>query len=237
MPTGRIRTRGRSPSVRSIVRDLVFVRPDLVFVRDAVRVSKPSYGVTWAVHGAVTPVIDPEGASFRIENGASRADVDVLDPPGAHAVLKAEPSSAGEGAWFNNEPSQTHATRVEVSSPKGAASRSFLAVITVGSVAVPKRTPAKLHEEPGVAGAIVASSHGTPMVVAFVAEDHARGAVRVDGQLSRSDLVVGLVPDATYAIITDRAGDRCSATLRAGTGRSATHAGTLTYTLERCVLR
>jgi hypothetical protein len=230
---------GRPVTVQAVVRDLVFARPGLLVIRDRVRVAKPTYGVAWALHGSAPLAIDATGSAFRIASGSSRADVVVLDPPNARAVMKAEPSPTGEGPWFNNEPADRRATRVEVSSPKGDTSRSFLVSIQVGALTVPASAVTMVHGD-GVVGALFAEDRRARLV-AFASEDAAEKSFSFEGPNLRADLLVGLKPGAGYSLRAERSRSECRIHVAlAGSeesARRATSGGTLAYSVEECVIR
>jgi hypothetical protein len=227
---------GRHPTVERAVRDLVYVRPALIALYDRVRVTRERFGVLWTAHGARPPLLGPSG--FNVENNASRADVTFLVPAHARVTTQREPTSGGNGPWFNNEPSDRGSIRVTVASPVGTRTRTFLTFIYVGARSQTPPRVVRLTKAAGVDGGVVRErSSRRETVVAFVRDD-AKGRARLEVPRASVNVVANLTPGASYAVTAVDRGERCVVTIApapdARSGRLATASGTLAYAFDRC---
>jgi hypothetical protein len=224
-------------SVLRAERELLFSRAPVdgvgesarVIVYDRVTVAKPTYGVTFLLHGGSAPEVQSNAA--RVAAGKSAAYVTTL-LPGAAPQLVHEPTALGDGPYYVNDPAEgTSAVRIEVRSPRGEKDRGFLhALVVTATTARPPAPPARIEGE-GVEGVAIddeaylfvrdAAQPGTPPL----AYQAPLGAVR--------HVVMSLRPEGRYAVDLQRDGDRCRVTLRPfpsppAVARAASTAGVLT---------
>ncbi|MBX3231190.1 MAG: heparinase II/III family protein [Labilithrix sp.] len=100
----------------SFVRELLFVRPNLVFVFDHVVATRPDYAKTWLLHTVDEPEIAPDGSWFEVKEGDGRLFGVALLPadrrlrkvggPGDEFVVDGVKLSAGPHSELN--PSALH---------------------------------------------------------------------------------------------------------------------------------
>lgn len=180
-------------SVERLVRTLVYVRPSLVVVDDAIDLERPDYGVVWAAHTTVPPTISGSLASAVV--GSSRVDVRTLLPPGAEATAPREPTPSGEGSHRADHP-WGPMWRLEVPSPRGSTSRRFLHFVTVDRKdAAP--APSRVVEGDGLHGG-VGKADGQTIAVLFAASEKG-GTVDLGSTVDRW-VVAGLAPGRRYRV-------------------------------------
>jgi hypothetical protein len=186
-------------SVERLTRTFVFVRPSLLVIDDQIALSSPDFGVTWAAHLTQNPQLAPGVARATI--GASRVDVQTLDPPQAARAALREPTPSGEGSHRLNQP-WGPMWRLEVTSPRGERERSFLHVITA-SPAASELAPARRLRGDGLRGAL-ARADGKSAAVLFVAPSHrnAESKVALGGAVDTL-VVAGLQPGQRYSVSVD----------------------------------
>jgi hypothetical protein len=183
-------------SVERLTRNFVFVRPSLLIIDDHVLLSSPDFGVTWAAHVTQSPKLDGDAASVVI--GASRVDVQTIDPPDAVHLALREPTPSGEGSHRLNQP-WGPMWRIEVTSPKGARERSFLHVITASSATATPATNQRLQGE-GLRGAVTRLEGHTTAVL--FANPKGEGRVALGGSIETL-VVAGLEPGKRYDLLLD----------------------------------
>jgi hypothetical protein len=230
-------------SVRRAERELFFSRAPVagspesarVIVFDRISVSRPSYRVTFMLHGGAAPRVDGPGL-LRIEVGKSIAFVQTLAPVDAVPVLVREPTNLGEGVFYVNDPPDgVTSVRAEVRSPPGSAERRFLHAIVVG--ASNTRPPTMLRVEGDkVAGVAIGDeayifAQGAPQTRAAPLDYRApMSATR--------HLVASLAQAARYVVEVEREGDACHVSLEPGEGKTASVAGVLEVDLGTgCTVR
>jgi hypothetical protein len=126
-------------SVARAEREVLFSRAPLggapgsarLAVYDRITLTKPTYGVTFLLHGGANP--EPREGSVRFVVGKSAAVAATLLPAGVAPVLVKEPTDLGDGPYYANEPPEGGSSvRVEVRSPAGSVERRFLHAIVAG---------------------------------------------------------------------------------------------------------
>jgi hypothetical protein len=226
---------GKQPTVEQAQRDLVFVRPGVVVVRDRVRVTSERFRVSWALHGGATPVT--EGPSrLRIEQGSSRADVALLAPEGARFEMRREPTPSCDGPWCNNDPEQKGSVRVEAAAPPGTRDRTFLSVVAAGARTAPAVRIEALRGE-SVEGALVTDATQTT-IVAFARDDAAQ-RLSWTSPMGARHVVAGLSPNGRYVLRNEARAGGCTVSLVSSAGDSspsvlASAAGTVAFVVDRC---
>jgi hypothetical protein len=233
---------------RSVVRaerEIVFSRAPVsrvassarVVVYDRVAVTKPSYGVTFLLHGGSTPTVHSDGVHLVV--GKSAAFVTTLAPAAVPPALVHEPTELGDGPYFANAPPEgTKSLRVEVRSPPGGLDRRFLHAIVVTEAGAHPPVLARVEGEEvdGVAIEDEAYVFGRTGVQVHAS----RLAYRVPSAAVRH-VVASLAPDARYLVSVDRDGASCRVSFepsQAGTGRVASSAGVLSLQIgPGCILR
>jgi hypothetical protein len=230
-------------SVRRAERELLFSRAPLagspgsarVVVYDRVSVNRPSYRVTFLLHGGTVPRVEAPGL-LRIQVGKSVALAQTLMPVGATPVLVREPTNLGEGPFYDNDPPEgVTSVRAEVRSPVGNVERRFLHAIVVGSSDMHPPSPVRI-EGGGVAGVAI----GDEAYVFLQAAPQTRAApldYRAPMSVSRH-LVASLAGGARYTVEVEREGDACHVSLQPGSGKTASGAGVLEVDLgTSCTIR
>ncbi|HEX8793407.1 MAG TPA: hypothetical protein VF765_20835 [Polyangiaceae bacterium] len=230
-------------SVRRAERELVFSRAPIagapesarVVVYDRITVNRPTYRVTFLLHGGALPHVDGPGL-LRVDVGSSVAFAQTLAPSDAVPALVREPTNLGDGAFYDNDPPDgVTSVRAEVRSPVGNAERRFLHAIVVGPS---KMRPPVLERIEGqeVAGAVIGDE-----AYVFVRSAPQTRAASLDYRAPTSatrHLVASLAPNARYAVEVERDGDACHVSLEPGEGKTASRAGVLEVDLAAgCALR
>jgi hypothetical protein len=207
-----------------------------VVVYDRIGVNRPSYRVTFLLHGAAVPRVEGPGL-LRIEVGKSVAFAQTLTPAGATPVLVREPTNLGDGAFYVNDPPDgVTSVRAEVRSPVGSVERRFLHAIVVGPSQM--RPPALLRiEGEKVAGVAIGDE-----AYVFVQGAPQTRAAPLDYRAPMSvtrHLVASLAPGARYSVEVEREGDACRISLEPGNGSiTASGAGVLEVDLGTgCTIR
>ena len=205
-------------AVERATRTLLFIRPALLVVEDRVTLDAKTDGVTWATHLRANPERAGTRTSARI--GASRVDVDTLEPERASIVVLKEPTPSGEGPHRANRVFGS-TWRLEVRSPKTSAERRFLHWISAGARDSAAPPVLRLRGEglSGARGVIDAA----PIAVLFA---------RPGGKLSLGDtgplsiVIAGLEPAAGYTVETRRT-PSCEVEVKRGGALRANAAGVL----------
>ncbi len=178
-------------------RTLVYLRPNVLVVRDRVALKNAGDGVRFILHTAGRAHL--EGRRATAEVGTSRVSVDSLLPNDAKRTVVAEPTPTApskDELWTKNRV-WTDSYRLEVDSPRGAEQREFLHVAFASARG---RSPAKARyvSGSGLDGALVES--GGRSVAVLFADSAGGGNIEVPG--ASRILVVGLTPNRTYRIRT-----------------------------------
>jgi len=232
-------------SVARAEREVVFSRTPVdgvaasarVVVYDRITVTKPSYGVTFLLHGGSLPELRANAVRFTAGNSEARATT--LVPSGASPALVREPTELGDGPYYANVPPEgTTSVRVEVRSPSGGPERRFLHTIIVTEKGAPSPAVGRLEGE-DVDGAAI-EDEAYVFVRSREQARPARLAYRAPPAALRH-VVVSLPPGARYAVGVDRDGAFCRLSLDpnpASAGRTASRAGVLSFELgPGCALR
>jgi hypothetical protein len=192
-------------------------------VYDRVTLTKPTYGVTFLLHGGSPPA--GAGDTLRIAAGKSAAVVTTLLPAGATPALVNEPTDLGDGPFYANEPPEdTKSVRVEIRSPLGATERRFLHAIVGGPAEGRAPAPARIEGD-GADGVALQDE-------AYVfdrAGDQAKPApltYRAPAAAMRH-VVVSLAPGARYDVSAAPEGGDCHVSIAPGHARAASGAGVL----------
>jgi hypothetical protein len=119
-------------AVERALRTLVFVRPRALVIDDRLTLTDGNSRASWAAHTTVAPDVQGSRASARV--GASRVDLVTLEPAGAVATARKEPTPTGDGPYRANVP-WGPMWRLEVASPAGAPARRFLHVVAAAAAA------------------------------------------------------------------------------------------------------
>jgi hypothetical protein len=217
-------------SVERLTRSLVFVRPSLLVIDDQITLSSPDFGVTWAAHLTQNPELGADTARATV--GASRVDVQTLDPPHAARAALREPTPSGEGSHRLNQP-WGPMWRLEVNSPRGERERSFLHVITA-SAAASAPAPARRLRGDGLRGAVGGVEGKTAAVLFTAASENSDRKVALGGAVD-TVVLAGLQPGRRYSVSVDAG----SCTLRLGAARgpadpAATSGGFVRIDAVRC---
>ncbi len=219
-------------SVRRAERELLFSRAPVsgaaesarVVVYDRISVNRPTYRVTFMLHGGALPRADGPGV-LRIEVGNSVAFVQTLAPADATPALVREPTNLGDGAFYDNDPPDgVTSVRAEVRSPVGNVERRFLHAIVVG----PSRMrPPAVDRVDGkeVAGAVIGDE--AYVFVRSAPQTRAESLEYRAPVSATRHLVASLAPNARYAVDAERDGDSCHVSLEPGAGKTSSRAGVL----------
>lgn len=208
-----------------------------VVVYDRITVAKPSYSVTFLLHGGSAPEL--QGSSVHFSAGKSAAFVTTLLPVTATPVFVREPTELGDGPYYANEPPEgSLSVRVEVRSPLGDLERRFLHAF-VATQAATTPPPAIRIDGRDVDGAAIEdeayvfSRAGVQARAAPIAYRAPAAALR--------HVVASLPPGARYTVTVERDGTLCSVSLEpaaASAARVASSAGLLTFELApSCAIR
>jgi hypothetical protein len=203
-------------------------------VYDRVTLTKPTYLVTFLLHGGSPPA--KTGSVVRIVSGKSAATVTTLLPAGAAPVLVPEPTNLGDGPYYANlPPEDTKSIRVEIRSPVGTTERRFLHALVVGP-AEAEAPPVGRIEGDAVDGVAIEDE-------AYVF-DRAGDEVRAVPLVYRAPaaairhIIASLPPGASYDVRAEPDGPDCRVWIAPGHTRQASPAGVLAVDLQAgCVLR
>ncbi len=224
---------GKARSVTRAERAMIFSRGPAsqnrspgaarVAIYDRVTVKRASYGVTWAAHPGTQP--KGQGASYRVDAGASTATLTAVLPKATSFKLVKEPSIKTDDIFKKDDPAKGMlGLRLENVSPKGATERRFLHVISVGASNDPQPA-AEPIEGKGVDGARLDNE------VYLFAKD---GPQQKEAPLSYEapepttlHVLTGLVPRGKYAVAASKSGASCKVSVTAGGDVTASSAGTL----------
>ena len=198
-----------------------------VVVYDRVTVRKASYQVTWAGHPGTQP--KGSGASYRVDAGASSAQITAILPKDTKFKLVKEPSIKTDDIFKKDDPAKGMlGLRLENVSPKGATERRFLHVFSVGG-----QSDAALVAE-GITGTGVDGARLDNEVYVFTKD----GAQTKEAALSYEapeattfHVVSGLVPRGKYGVSASKGGAGCKVSIAAGGASAASSAGTLAITV------
>ncbi|HEX4339245.1 MAG TPA: heparinase II/III family protein [Polyangiaceae bacterium] len=193
-------------SVKRAVRTLVYVRPSLLVMDDRVSLERAEYAVAWAAHLTAAPTVNHGGASAVI--GASRVDIQTLEPEGAQAEALREPTPSGEGPHRADHP-WGPMWRLEVRGAGGGEERGFLEVITADK-AEAVAPAARAVSGKGLRGALV-RGEGRATAVLFADKDS--GEVSL-GAPTATVVIAGLEPGHRYRVVAD--GAACTVKLEPG---------------------
>lgn len=230
-------------SVQRAERELLFSRTPVagapesarVVVYDRITVNRPSYRVTFLLHGGSVPRVDGPGL-LRIEVGKSVAFAQTLTPVDSAPVLLREPTNLGEGAFYDNDPpDNVTSVRAEVRSPLGNVERRFLHAVVVGPSTM--RAPALVRiEGQNVAGVSIGDeAYVFPQAAP---QAHAAALDYRAPMAATRHLVASLARGGRYSVEVERDGDACHVSLEPGEGRTASDAGVLELVLGTgCTLR
>jgi len=219
-------------SVRRAEREILFSRAPIagspesarVVVYDRISVNRPSYRVTFLLHGGAVPRLDGPGL-VRIEVGKSVAFAQTLAPVDATPVLVREPTTLGEGAFYVNDPPDgVTSVRVEVRSPVGNVERRFLHAIVVGPSQM--RQPSLARVDGANVAGVAIGDEAYVFVQAAIQTRAAQLDYRAPMSATRH-IVASLAEGARYSVEAEREGDACHVSLEPGAGRSASDAGVL----------
>ena len=202
-------------SVEKAIRTLVYVRPSLLVIEDRVTLEEPTYAVAWAAHFTSQPTV--EGARASAVIGASRVDVQALEPEGAHAEALREPTLSGDGPHRADHP-WGPMWRLEVRGTGGTEERRFLNVITADR-AEGTRPDARAVNGKGLRGAVVRLG-GQSIAVLFAGPDG--GGEAPLGAPASSVVIAGLEPGKHYKVSAEAPG--CTVKI-ASTGEGGVTAG------------
>lgn len=230
-------------SVRRAEREFLFSRAPVagapesarVVVYDRMTLSRPSYKVTFMLHGGAVPRVDGPGL-LRIEVGSSVAFVRTLTPLDVAPALVREPTNLGDGAFYDNDPPDgVTSVRAEVRSPVGNVERRFLHAIVVGPSAMVPPSVSRIEGKDVTGVAIGDEAYVFPQ-----AAPQTRAAsmdYRAPMSATRH-LVASLAPNAAYAVEIERDGDACHVSVEPGAGKTASRAGVLELDLGTgCAMR
>ncbi len=204
-----------------------------LIVYDRVTVVRPSYAVSFLLHGGAAPEVQPEGV--RIVAGKSAVLAATLLPSGVAPVVVQEPTNLGDGPFYANDPPEGQSSaRVEVRSPSGDVERRFLHALVVGAADARLPAPARVQGD-GVDGAVV-DDEAYVFVRADVQSRAARLAYRAPLSASRH-VVASLAPGAQYEAQAERQADGCKVSLGpaepGAQAPRASSAGVLVLELDR----
>ncbi|MFO0675378.1 MAG: heparinase II/III family protein [Polyangiaceae bacterium] len=200
-------------------------------VYDRFTVTKPSYGVSWLLHGFTKPAVT--GNVIRVVAGRSAAWLTTLLPKEPKYDWKKEPTKMGDSIWYNNEPFEgLNDTRLELALPKGSNDRRALHAIVVGDVGAKPVAPTRIDGE-GADGAYL-----EPEAYVFTSDVQTKAA-RVAYKaptLATRHVIAGLAPRAAYAVTFAREGDGCKVTVAPGVGVVASSAGVVAFPAKDCAI-
>jgi len=232
-------------SVLEAEREIVFSRTPVagsansarVVVHDRVTVAKPSYAVTFLLHGGSAPVA--RGSTVRFVAGKTAAFATTLLPASAVPAIVREPTELGDGPYYANAPPEgTSSVRVEVRSPPGDVQRRFLHAVVVAGADDRPAVPGRLEGE-GIDGVAIDDE-------AYV---FGRGGMQTRAQpmaysapvAAVRHIVASLAPGTRYVVRVERDGASCRVTLepsQGGPARAASPAGVLRVEVgPGCTLR
>jgi hypothetical protein len=220
---------GVKRSVLTATREILFLRPATLLIRDRVTTAKPDYRVTWLAHALARPTI--ADGRITVRRGASRADVETLLPEGAVTVIREEPSNTDDHPFTTNR-TYVPSYRVEVRAEAGSrAEHRFLHVVRAGEIAGEPAERAMLARVEGGEGAVLSGGAG-PTLGIFA--DGAASIVRYTSPHTATHVVVGLLPHRTYAVQAEHVQDGCRVSLAPGKGKAADAGGTLLMRIDDC---
>jgi hypothetical protein len=207
-----------------------------VIISDRITLTKPSYGVTFLLHGGSTPEMQARGA--RILVGKSAAYLTTVIPRDIAPLLVHEPTDLGDGPFFANEPPEgTTSDRIEVRSSSGGTDRRFLHALVVTSSDGRAASAIGIDGNGGQGLAIDDEAY----LFALDGEGH---TTRIEYQAPLSAVrhyVMSLAPGSHYTVVAVRDADRCRVTLvpsQPSGGRAASTAGILALEMAPgCALR
>ena len=203
----------RKRGVERLTRSFVFVRPSLLVIDDQVELTRPEYGVVWAAHVTQAPKLDGELTSVVV--GASRADIQTIEPAQASHGAPREPTPSGDGSHRLNQP-WGPMWRIEVASPRGERHRTFLHVINAGPAASAPASVQRLRGQ-GLRGAVSRSAQQSAAVL--FASDQKESQIALGGGVDNV-VIAGLDPGKRYAVTLDAT----SCTLHLAPSRATTDA-------------
>jgi hypothetical protein len=200
----------RKRSVERLTRSFAFVRPSLLVIDDQIELTSSDYDVVWAAHVTQAPKLDGELASVVV--GASRADIQTVEPAQAARSAPREPTPSGEGSHRLNQP-WGPMWRIEVKSPRGETKRAFLHVINAGPADSAPASVQRLRGQ-GLRGALSRSAAQSAAVLFANGQKDAQIAL---GGGVDNVVIAGLEPGKRYAVSLDAA----SCTLHLGASQNA----------------
>lgn len=220
---GCVRSGCKKRAVKSVVRTLVYVRPNLLVIRDRVTLSDPRFGATWIAH-ALAP-FDVADGRFAVTRGDSRAWGQILSPAGATPIMRKEPTTAEDYIYLRNTPF-TDMWRVDIASPRGESEREFLVWMTAAAKGAERPKAARVRGK-GLAGGIGKLGGGHAAVL--FAESDRGGHIALPISAERV-VIVGLEPGSHYGAVASKTATGCRIEItRAGNGKHlASAGGTLT---------
>lgn len=186
----------RKRAVERLTRSFVFVRPSLLVIDDQVELTSPDYGVVWAAHVTQAPKL--EGGLATVTIGASRVDIQTIEPGQASHRAPREPTPSGDGSHRLNQP-WGPMWRIEVASPRGERRRTFLHVINADAAESAPASVQPLRGQ-GLRGAVSRSAQQSVAVLFASGEKEARVAL---GRGVDNVVIVGLDPGKHYAVRLD----------------------------------
>lgn len=140
-------------AVDQVVRTLVFVRPQTLWIDDRVKVRDFVDGVSWLGHTQVVPTV--EKRRVRAQNGDSRLEMEVLLPEDAAFTSVKQPTQPDQTHATQDNPWSDHIFRLELRT-RGPGAHRFLVVSQALGTKEPAR-PVKpirgTHLDGGVAAA------------------------------------------------------------------------------------
>ncbi|HEY7958044.1 MAG TPA: hypothetical protein VII38_22240 [Polyangia bacterium] len=221
-------------SVERALRDVIFLRPDVLVVSDRDAVDQSSVKATFLLHTSTAPAIS--GADLTAEVGRSRLTSRTLLPASPARTLVNEPAAnAGSAPWSNND-SYAPDFRAE-ETETGATTASFVHVLTAG----PTQTAAAESTLTVASGARIIHVAGDPARVAVVPD-------AVDSRLTlpltyevpndpHQDEVVFGLPGSAFSLAVTDGGSTCTVTLTAGADPNVTSAdATAAFHLDGCAI-
>lgn len=185
----------RAEKCRQMVRQFVFIPPNVFVVFDRVVSTDPSFRKDWLLHTGSEPSI--EGAVSRSEHGdgslfcrtllPTEADVRVVGGPGnefrtgqVNWEFKPYVDRPDHGALKADELRLIGQWRLEVSPPVAREADVFLHVIQVGEIARSRMSDAELVEAAGCAGVRLVAG-GRDVEITFATEGDVAGHIRMAG--------------------------------------------------------
>ncbi|HEX3595278.1 MAG TPA: heparinase II/III family protein, partial [Polyangiaceae bacterium] len=204
-------------SVKRALRTLVYVRPSLLVMDDRITLERPEYAVAWAAHLTSAPTVERGKASAVV--GASRVDIQTLEPEGAHGEALREPTPSGDGPHRADHP-WGPMWRLEVRGTGGSEDRGFLNVVTADRAeAAPPVARAVAGK--GLRGAVVRT--GARATAVLFADKDAAGEVQL-GAPTAMVVIAGLEPGHRYRVTADTA-TACAVKLEPSSAADALAAG------------